>query len=167
MHGWQIGTAALCAMTLGMSSANAQTRQETVDFIFHNANDVNGLSANDRYSRDQTLGVSENNCVVTLVFHWTTIKYTGEDESKNTAILKIYFDKLIVSSETVSHMITIGGKQGSVVKDYRYGAYPEKNQTYVEDNLRLILPDNPLRQRVVNALKYFVTNFCPGSASAF
>ena len=159
----------MCALVLEMSAASAQTRQETVDFIFHNAETGGFTLTNTSDSRDHTLAVTESECVVTLNFHWTLLKdQTQEVLSHDSAIVKIYFGKLIMSSATVSgSYLKIAGTPGAVVTSIHYESDPKYNKSEPRDFLELYLPPAPLKQRILNALTYFVSNFCKGNPSQF
>lgn len=172
MRGMSVEPAALGMIVLSISSASAQTRQETLDIIFGNSFSLgvadaapvefsnffilpaSGMAAG--------LTVSEKDCVVTL-----TASYTS-GPGKATEYAKIDFNHLNVSApkyDDHDRSLTLNGENGGLEISHNDPAEKSATTHARSDRLEILLVDSPARiERVRRALSYFAANFCKGKA---
>lgn len=176
MHTLATGLAVVACVV--SSVAHAQTRQETVDFIFRNPDSllIHGANfSNDKASRS----VKEENCLINLASRYND---TLRPALKDTAVaVAIDFNKLIMNSMEikvsyfaqlpVSIAVNIRSDVESVSTDYfDYSTHTGKEKVYETKNAYKGLEMSVFAadlDRLQKAIQYFTSTYCIGKRSAF
>lgn len=159
----------------------AQTKRETEEFIFQNSSVNHQIYGNttttDQPDPDSSLSIQDDSCVVRLDFRWKSGGTWGPVTEEWSATID--FNKIIASSMTITDdnpylKIEISADPGAkLYKSHgtrKYNSYSQNNMvdvTNTEVDKIDIRVTKSKSTRVINALRYFVSNFCSGKRSAF